>query len=589
MVDTPAAVLGVSQSVAGQKWTARCETPDVAKAIAAKTGVSHIVADLLCGRGVGPEDAEVFLDPTLRNSMPDPSSFADMDKAAGLILDAMARGDKITVFADYDVDGGTSAAQLIRFGRAMGHTFGLYVPDRVEEGYGPSANAFQAIKENGTQLVITVDCGAAATTALEAAAQIGLPVIVIDHHLMGADLPPCAALVNPNRADDVSGQGHMAAAGVTFMLLAALSREAKRRGMAGVPNIINYLDLTAMGTICDVVALKGVNRAIVRQGLKVLSARVNPGLTALADVAGASGELGTYHAGFILGPRINAGGRIGRADMGAAMLSSDDPTLVTQSAQTLDEVNQQRKALQADILMEAKARAAKLPQNHAVTIVSMEGWHPGIIGIVAGRLKDTYGRPCIVIGVNEEGIGKGSGRSIKGVNLGGAIAMAKRAGILTSGGGHEMAGGLTIDAAKIPAFETFINAHLADEVRAARAAQSLKIDAVITPGAAKIELLDEIAIVGPFGAGNPQPVFAFEKLRIAYAERTRGGFVRVDFEDAAGSRIKGIAFKAAETGMDDVLLSGAVPFVHVAGTLKRNEWKGRVSVDLHILDIAPAK
>jgi len=518
--------------------------------------------------------------------MPDPSSFEDMDKAAGLILDAMSAGKKITVFADYDVDGGTSAAQLIRFGRAMGHDFGLYVPDRVAEGYGPSADAFQSLKDDGTQLVVTVDCGAAAIGALEKAAQIDLPVIVIDHHLMGNTLPPCAALVNPNRADDKSGQGHMAAAGVTFIMLAALAREAKRRDMTGIPKIINYLDLTAMGTICDVVALTGVNRAIVRQGLKVLSARQNPGLTALADIAGADGDLGTYHAGFILGPRINAGGRIGKADMGAAMLSSDKADFVAQSAQTLDDVNRERKALQADILREAEARAAQLPDEHAVTIVSMEGWHPGIIGIVAGRLKDRLGRPCIVIGVNEEGVGKGSGRSIKGVNLGGAISMAKAAGILTSGGGHEMAGGLTIEASKIPAFEKFINAHLEESVASARAAQVLKIDAVITPGAANISLLDEVAVVGPFGAGNPQPVFAFENLRIAYAERLKGGFVRVNFEDAAGARLKAICFKAAETGMDEVLLSPKAPRVHVAGTLKKNEWKGRVSVDLHIADIA---
>ena len=581
-------VLGVDRSACGQRWIARCQKPDASKAIAAKTGASHIVSDLLCGRGVAPDDAEVFLDPTLRNSMPDPSSFADMDKAAGLILDAMSAGKKITVFADYDVDGGTSAAQLIRFGRALGHIFGLYVPDRVEEGYGPTANAFQTIKDDGTQLVITVDCGAAATAALEKAAEIDLPVIVIDHHLMGETLPPCAALVNPNRADDSSGQGHLAAAGVTFMLLAALSREAKRRGMAGVPKIINYLDLTAMGTICDVVSLTGVNRAIVRQGLKVLSARQNPGLTALADIAGADGDLGTYHAGFIIGPRINAGGRIGKADMGAAMLSSDDTMLVNQSAQTLDDVNRERKALQADILREAETRAAQLPDDHAVTIVSMEGWHPGIIGIVAGRLKDRLGRPCIVIGVNEEGVGKGSGRSIKGVNLGGAISMAKAAGILISGGGHEMAGGLTIDASKIPAFEKFINAHLAEPVKAARESQALKIDAIITPGAANVALLDEVAIVGPFGAGNPQPVFAFENLRIAYAERLRGGFVRVNFEDAAGARLKAICFKAQETGMDDILLSPEAPRVHVAGMLKKNEWKGRVSVDLHITDIALA-
>ena len=585
---TSGSLLGIDKSVCGQRWELRCRDRAAAKAISDKTGVSHIVADMLCGRGVAADDADVFLNPTLRNSMPDPSNFADMDKAAGLILDAMEKSEAITVFADYDVDGGTSAAQLMRWARAMGSEFGLYVPDRVAEGYGPSVDAFKQLKSEGAQLVITVDCGAAAVTALEAAANIDLPIIVVDHHLMGSDLPPCAALVNPNRADDTSGQGHLAAAGVTFMLLAALTREAKRRGKSGVPNLLNFLDLTAMGTICDVVPLTGVNRAFVRQGLKVLSARQNPGLTALADVAGADGELGTYHAGFIIGPRINAGGRIGRADMGAQMLASDDLSLVADSAQRLDEVNRERKALQADIMTEALTRASKLPEDDSVIIVSMEGWHPGIIGIVAGRLKDRFGKPCIVIGVNEEDVGKGSGRSIKGVNLGGAITLAKQAGFLTSGGGHEMAGGLSMNASKIAAFAAFINAHLKDDVIAARASQALKIDAVISPGAADIALLEEVAVVGPFGAGNPQPVFAFENLTIAYAERLRGGFVRATLEDAGGARVKAICFKAEETGMDAVLLSPAAPRINVAGTLKKNEWKGRVSVDLHILDISEA-
>jgi len=495
----------------------------------------------------------------------------------------------ITVFADYDVDGGTSAAQLIRWARAMGSDFGLYVPDRVAEGYGPSVDAFQKLKADGTQLVITVDCGAAATAALEAAKEIDLPIIVVDHPLMGATLPPCAALINPNRADDTSGQGHLAAAGVTFMLLAALSREAKRRGRTDLPDIRRFLDLAALGTICDVVPLTGVNRAIVRQGLNVLNQKQNPGLMALAEVAGASGALSTYHAGYILGPRINAGGRIGRADMGAQMLASDDPEIIYENARRLDEVNKARKVMQQDMLTEAMEKAARLAEDRDVIIVSMAGWHPGVIGIVAGRLKDKFSKPAIVIGINEHGIGKGSGRSIKGVNLGDAIVAAKKQGLLQSGGGHEMAGGLTMDGDKMDAFVEFMNDALSRDVKEARKRMRQNVDAVITIGAANETLLSEIAVVGPFGAGNPQPIFALENLTVAYAERVKGGFVRATLEDAGGARLGSICFKGEETGLPDLLLAPNRPRLHFVGALKRNEWKGRVKVDFEILDAALAQ
>lgn len=575
-------------SALGQRWEKRGQDSEAVAAIMLETGAPNIVAQLLAGRGVAAKDAAGFLSPTLREFLPDPSTFKDMDKAAGLILDAIEAGHAITVFADYDVDGGTSAAQLIRWGRALGHEIGLYVPDRVAEGYGPSIDAFEQLKEEGAQLVITVDCGAAAREALERAAAIDLPVIVVDHHMMEGDMPPALALINPNRPDDTSGMGHMAAAGVTFILLVALSREARRRGRTDVPDIRRFLDLTAMGTICDVVPLTGINRAFVRQGLKVLGQRQNLGLVALAEVAGASGEPSTYHAGFLVGPRINAGGRIGRADMGAQMLSSDDPLVVQEAAQMLDQVNKDRKILQADMMTEALSKAANLPSGQAVTIVSMDGWHPGVIGIVAGRLKDRFNRPAIVIGVNDEGIGKGSGRSIKGANLGGAIVAAKQAGLLTSGGGHAMAGGLSMDARNIGALTCFINEHMEAEVTAARKLACLKIDVVLTTNAANEALINAIADVGPFGAGNPQPMFAFENLRIAYAERVRGGHVRCSFEDAAGGRINGIAFRADESGIADILLSPKQPFVHVAGRIKRDEWKGRVKIDLNVVDIAIA-
>ena len=456
-------LLNVSHSARGQKWVLRNGDETKVESLT-RLGLSQTCAQLLAGRGVKPDEAEDFLAPTLRNLLPDPSTLQDMDKAAALILDALESSKKITVFADYDVDGGTSAAQLIRWGRAMGAEFGLYVPDRIKEGYGPTVDAFKSIKDGGTHLVITVDCGAAAYDALDAAKELELQVVVIDHHMMVGEHPPTNALVNPNRSDDSSGLGHLAAAGVTFMLLVALNREAKRRELSDTPRLLDFLDLTALGTICDVVPLTGLNRAFVAQGLKIMSSTPNPGLEVLARVAKAEPPFTTYHGGFILGPRINAGGRIGQADMGAKMLSSDDTEIIEKYAHELDLINTERKALQDRILREALEKAAKLPKDHKVTIVAMEGWHAGVIGIVAGRLKDRFGRPAIVIGFDEEGVGKGSGRSVHGVNLGAAIYAAKEKGLLIAGGGHEMAAGLTIDPKNMQKFYVFMESFLSQQV-----------------------------------------------------------------------------------------------------------------------------
>jgi single-stranded-DNA-specific exonuclease len=512
-----------------------------------------------------------------------------MDKAAKLILDAIQSKQKITVFADYDVDGGTSAAQLIKWGRSFGCEIGLYVPDRVKEGYGPSIEAFERLKAEGNELVITVDCGAAAQSALEAAKDLGLPIVVIDHHLMHGALPPCAALVNPNREDDNSGLGHLAAAGVTFMVLVALNREARKRGLDNLPNLLDLLGLTALGTLCDVVSLQGLNRALVSQGLKVLSRGGNIGVNALADVAGTHPPYTTYHCGFILGPRINAGGRIGRAEMGAEMLSTENAQLAYSHAAELDRVNSARKALQDQMINEALEQAHKRPKDDAIIIVDMDGWHPGVIGIVAGRLKDRFDKPAIVIGVDDEGIGKGSGRSMSGVNLGEAITQAKEAGLLVSGGGHAMAGGLTVTREKIPELSQFLNDALGDQVTVARNQLALKVDALIAPSAADQALMKRIGDVGPYGAGNPQPLFAFSDLRIAYAERVRGGHVRCAFEDGIGGRISGICFRADETGLDQILLDPNAPRVHVVGRLKADSWKGRSRIDLQLVDLAIAQ
>lgn len=552
----------------------------------ARGGVDDLTARLLVGRGVDPSEAEKFLSPTIRDYLPDPSTVTDMDSAAAHIVAAIVNKKRVTVFADYDVDGGTSAAQIIRWARHFGAEFGLYVPDRVAEGYGPNAEAFQSLKSAGNDLVITVDCGAAAHEALEAAAAIDLPVVVIDHHMMHGANPPALALVNPNRGDDNSGLGHLAAAGVSFVLLVALNRQARKVGLGEGPNLMELLGLAALGTICDVVPLKGLNRAIVAQGLKVLSQTTHPGIVALADVAGAEPPYTTYHGGFILGPRINAGGRIGRADMGAQMLATEDAQLAYASASELDRVNHERKALQALMLAEALETAEKLPEDRAVTIVSMDGWHPGIIGIVAGRLKDRFDRPAIVIGVNAQGIGKGSGRSMSGVNLGEAITAAKDAGLLLSGGGHPMAGGLSIEAEKITALEAFLQAHLAEQTALARENLGLDIDAAIMPSAATTQLIKTMDRVGPYGAGHPQPRFVLADMQIAYAERLRGGHVRCSFADDSGQRVSGICFRAEESGLDAILLAPNPPRVHVAGRIREDKWKGRSRIDFNVEDLA---
>lgn len=586
--DTSEYCLGVQSSFRELTWRWRCNAPSKVETLIARAGVDDLTARLLAGRGIKAEDAAAFLNPKLRDFLPNPSTLLDMDKAAASIVEAMKSKQKVTVFADYDVDGGTSAAQIVLWARHYGAEFEIYVPDRVEEGYGPTVGAFRLLKEQGNDLIITVDCGAAAYGALEEAAKIELPVVVIDHHMMHGDMPPALALVNPNRADDSSGLGHLAAAGVTFILLVALNRQARTQGLGDGPDLLRLLDLAALGTICDVVPLKGLNRAIVSQGLKVMSQTRHPGLLALADVAGATPPFTTYHGGFVLGPRINAGGRIGRSNMGAELLSTENAQTAYAHASELDRVNHDRKLLQSDMLEEALNKAASLPQERSLTLVSMEGWHPGVIGIVAGRLKDRFDLPAIVIGVNNEGIGKGSGRSLKGANLGGAITAAREAGLLISGGGHPMAGGLTVAADLIPDLTHFLEDYLKEDVAQARRNLSFKIDAQLAPSAATPKLIETMKRVGPYGADHPQPMFVFANMHIAYAERVSGGHVRCAFADNSGQRVAGICFRADETGLSDVLLSPNPQRVHVAGRLREDIWNGRVRIDLNVEDLAPA-
>jgi single-stranded-DNA-specific exonuclease len=572
----------------GYIWTLRAEKhPELLNAYE-ETDYSAFEACLLAGRGVAPDEAVNYLSPKLKDHMPDPSSLQDMDAAVTAIWAAIDAGKAITIFADYDVDGASSAAQLIRWGRAIGQDFGLYVPDRVKEGYGPSIEAFKALKAGGVDTVITVDCGAAAEAPLRAAEGLGLDIIVIDHHQMTDQFPPCLALVNPNRPDDVSGLGDLAAAGVVFMLLVALNREGRRREQLGLPDLKDFLPLSMLGTICDVVPLQGLNRAMTYQGLKLLPQTEFAGLSALADISGRNAPYRASDMGFGLGPRINAGGRIGEADMGARLLTTDDPEAGQDMAQALDRVNTERRSLQKHMLEEAMAQASQLSTDSPLVISAMEGWHPGIIGIVAGRLKEKFDRPAIVIGFDHNDIGKGSGRSIDGVDLGGAIIAAKAQGLLASGGGHAMAAGLTVHREHFAALCGFLEDHLRADVESARQSRASFYDSALAASAISLKTIDMLDNYEPFGRRNPAPVFIIEDVELAFAKRLNGGHVRCSFQDRFGQGFGGICFGAEDKGLDEILLSPAAPRLDIACQIKKNEWQGRISVDVHVQDIRRA-
>lgn len=584
--------LGVSRSLSGRSWRERPADAALTRTLAQRHGLSEPLARALASRGVFEDQAEAFLAPTLKALFPDPSSFMDMDRAADLLIDAVQKDRPVAVFADYDVDGASSAALLVRWFRAMGKDLPIYVPDRITEGYGPSPVAFRRLRDQGAELVITVDCGAAAYEAIAAAGEMGLQVVVIDHHLMRNDPPAAAAVVNPNRPGCNSGQGVLAAAGVAYVLLAALNREARRRGLFDSrpePDLRQWLDLAALGAICDVTRLVGFNRALASQGLKVMSAWANPGLKALMRVAKSEGPAGVFQAGFVLGPRINAGGRIGRSDLGARLLSTDDAEEAQALAEELDALNLSRRDVERQVAEEA---AQSIERRHAapgdlpVIVVSGEGWHPGVIGIVAGRLRERFRRPVMVIGVDPvAGIGKGSGRSQPGVNLGRAVQTAFEQGLLLAGGGHAMAAGLTIQASRIDAFEAFLAQALETESEAAAQADAVDIDALINPSSADRALYEDFQRLAPFGPGNAEPMFAAANVVIEQPRALNGGHVRCLLSNGSGARLKAVAWRAGDTDMGRRLLAGGAG-LHVAGRLKADDWNGRRGVELEIEDAA---
>ncbi|OXE36938.1 MAG: single-stranded-DNA-specific exonuclease RecJ [Phenylobacterium zucineum] len=592
MTEATTGYLGVTRSLTGRLWRQRPADDETVRYHQLKLGLSEPLARALASRGVGEDRGETYLNPTLKALFPDPSSFLDMDLAAEILVDAVVRDRPMVVFADYDVDGASSAAQLVRWMRAMGKILPIYVPDRITEGYGPSPPAFRRLKAEGAELVITVDCGAAAREAITYAVEIGLEVVVIDHHLMrGDEVPPAAALVNPNRPGDLSGQGNLAAAGVTFVLLAALNREARKRGLFTLrpePDLRAWLDLAAMGAVCDVTELTGFNRALTTQGLKVMSAWGNIGLKALLDVAKSRGPATTFHAGFVLGPRINAGGRIGRADLGARLLSTEDPIEAANLAAELDALNASRKDVEREVLDAAVARIETESNfgNDPMILVAGEDWHPGVIGIVAGRLRERYRKPVLVVGIDRAAdVGKGSGRSQPGVNLGKAVQAAYEAGMLMAGGGHAMAAGLSVKPALIPELREFLCHEMAAEREIAAAQDALEVDALITTRGADRDLYTAFQVMAPFGPGNPEPIFALADVRIERPMALRGGHVRVTLTDGSGGKLKAMAWRAEDTDLGRTLL-GASGSLHVVGRLKPDDWQGRQGVELEIEDIA---
>lgn len=585
--------LDVSRSLSGRAWRQRPAEAATIRAHMQGLGLDEPLARALAARGVGVDEGADFLEPTLKALFPNPSSFMDMDVAAQAIVAAIQAGERIHVFADYDVDGASSAALLVRWFRALGRDLPIYVPDRLTEGYGPSRMAFDRLKASGADLVITVDCGAAANEAIAYACGIGLRVVVIDHHMMREEPPACIAVVNPNRPGDTSGQGNLAAAGVVFVLLAALNRDARRRGLFSEtpePDIRQWLDLAALGAICDVTGLTGFNRALTGLGLKVMSSWSNPGLKALLAVAGAEpGPAKSNHAGFILGPRINAGGRIGRADLGARLLSTDDPDEARALADELDALNIARREVEREVT-ETATRRVEASGHHAdgsaVVVVSGEDWHPGVVGIVAGRLRERWRKPVIVIGVDAVvGVGKGSGRSQPGMNLGRAIQSAWRKDLLLAGGGHAMAAGLTVRPDGIDALRDYLNAAMASEQADANALDWVEVDALIDPGAASRALFEDFERLAPFGPANPEPLFALGGVQARDPVQMNGGHVRCRLVGADGASIKAIAWRCADLPMGKALLAGQGG-LSVVGRLKADDWNGRKGVQFEIEDIA---
>ncbi len=586
-------VLNVAASVTGRPWRWRGAVVP-GGTLDGRDGGDELLAQLFRSRGAEAADFERLKTPTLRDWLPDPSIFADMDKGAERLADAVEQGQAIVVYGDYDVDGATSAALLIRLLRALGATASHYIPDRLLEGYGPSADALVALKLAGADLAVTVDCGTLGFEAIDAANAVGLPVIVVDHHKAATRLPAALAVINPNRVDESDAGrrfGQLAAVGMAFLLGVALNRCLRRRGWFGTrpePRLTELLDLVALGTVADVAALTGLNRAFVTQGLKVMAGRRNIGIAALADAGALARAPQCRDLGFVLGPRVNAGGRVGKSDLGVRLLTTEDPGEATAIAAELDRLNHERRAIEALVTEEALAMAANQTANGdgPVAVVAAPGWHPGVIGIVAARLKEKLGRPAIVIAVQDDGTAKGSGRSIAGVDLGSAVLAARDAGLLLAGGGHAMAAGLTVATDGIPALTAFLAARLAADVATCAATQALTIDAHVAPRGLNLDLVTALDTGGPYGQGWASPRVASGPWAAVDCRIVGEHHVKLILSGDDGGRIKAIAFRAADTALGLALAGARGRRFFVAGRVKRDDWGREPAAEIEIDDIA---
>jgi single-stranded-DNA-specific exonuclease len=587
--ELPPSFLDVEQSLTGRRWIGRDIDARHAMALVQRGQLPEALGNILAARDLGLDELADFLEPTLKRSLPDPSQLLDMDRAASRLAAAVQGGEKIAVFGDYDVDGATSGALLQRFFRAVGTEIETYIPDRMREGYGPNTAALRTLRERGVKIVITVDCGIGAFEALAEAQAIGLDVIVVDHHAAEPRLPAAFAVINPNRIDQQAGLGHLAAVGVAFLLTIATNRALRQVGWYAAraePDLKQWLDLVALGTVCDMVPLKGLNRALVVQGLKVMRGRANAGLVALAEVARVAEMPASFHLGFLFGPRVNAGGRVGQADLGTRLLATDDPQLAGALALRLQEFNDERRAIEAQVLAQAIEHVEKMPTQPALICVAAENWHAGVIGIVASRLVERYHRPCIVIAL-KEGIGKGSGRSVRGFDLGAAVIAARQSGLLINGGGHPMAAGLTVADTQLAQLETFLVQRAAAALGSQPPRASLVLDAALMPAAANAQLAEALARLEPFGIGNAEPKFALPGVRVDYAALAGGEHVRCVLS-GGGAKLNAIAFRAAGNKLGAALLAGGGAPLHVAGTIRLNRWNGLETVQLRIEDAAMA-
>ncbi|MFA6967100.1 single-stranded-DNA-specific exonuclease RecJ [Bosea sp. (in: a-proteobacteria)] len=595
-LEHPRAFLGVTRSAMGRPWRDRLDAAGLgrAEALSQIEGIPDILARLLAGRGVEPNEAALYLEPKLRDLLPDPATLVGMEAAATRLARAVTSREQVAIFGDYDVDGACSAALLAGFLSEAGARPRIHIPDRLIEGYGPNSEAIRQLAAEGATLLVTVDCGTTSHEPLAEARRLGLDVVVLDHHQAPERLPEVEALVNPNRQDDLSGLGHLCAAGVVFLALVATRAELRRQGVwaarGAEPDLLAALDLVALATVADVVPLRGLNRAFVRQGLAILRGRARPGLVALMDVAGLDGPVQPWHLGFLLGPRINAGGRIGDAGLGARLLLTQDEIEARGIAAELNRLNQERQEIERQAVIEATSQADHALMRDADLPVLLAGspdWHPGIVGLVAARLKERFHRPAFALALNGEGGATGSGRSVAGVDLGRAVRAAVEAGLAVKGGGHAMAAGVTLAAGQGEAFHAFVTQRLAAEVGAAGASEALPIDAALSAGGATPRLLAEIERAGPFGAGSPEPVFVFPAHRLTdVVEIGSGCHVRIKLRSGDGATVGGIAFRVAHEPLGQALMAARGESVHLAATLTLNRWGGNESAELRVLDLA---